>query len=173
MYRTTMIHDAREIANCLLDLAQERKRELTIMSLLKLIYFSHGWHLAISDTPLISNRIEAWQYGPVVRAVYNCFPQSGDRAINTRASYTNTFTGEVTRAPTDKICPDQIQHLTWILERYSTLSAFELSQLTHAPGTPWYRIWIEERKLVNVGLVIDDHEIKSYFKNEIKNQTSH
>ena len=41
------------------------------LKLFKLCYFAHGWHLAWSGRPLFSEPLEAWQYGPVPRALWN------------------------------------------------------------------------------------------------------
>ena len=47
------------------------------MSLLKLVYISHGWNLEMRNEPLVQNRIEAWQYGPVIPDVYRKFRPQG------------------------------------------------------------------------------------------------
>ncbi|AVW92216.1 Panacea domain-containing protein [Celeribacter baekdonensis] len=64
-----MAYDARQIANWFVVRAQREGRTLSIMSLLKLTYIAHGWHLEMQEVPLFSNRIEAWQYGPVIPEV--------------------------------------------------------------------------------------------------------
>ena len=46
-------YDARAVANFLLDLADERSVPLTQMSLLKILYFAHGWYLAIEKYPTL------------------------------------------------------------------------------------------------------------------------
>ena len=35
----------------------------------KLLYYCHGWHLAFTGNPMFSERVEAWELGPVVPAV--------------------------------------------------------------------------------------------------------
>lgn len=62
-------YDARDIANFFLDAAERNQTTLSITSLLKIIYFAHGWHLAEFGLPLIGQPFEAWQHGPVVRVV--------------------------------------------------------------------------------------------------------
>jgi len=41
-----MAYDARGIANYLLDYADSKRQSVTTMSLLKILYFAHAWHLA-------------------------------------------------------------------------------------------------------------------------------
>ena len=162
-----MAHDARVIGNFFLDLAQSRGRDLTILSLLKLIYFAHGWHLATRESPLISNRVEAWKHGPVIRTVYESFPGVQDRPISTRATLRDFTKGVSVVASTEAVSADQASLISWIYEKYGALSAYELSRLTHAPGTPWHMIWVERRGSVSVGLVIEDHETAAYFKRQL------
>ena len=58
-----MTYDARQIANWFVNRAA---RDEKVMSMLKLTYFAHGWNLETKETPLFSNRVEAWQHGPVI-----------------------------------------------------------------------------------------------------------
>ncbi len=49
-----------------------------------------------------------------------------------------------------------------IWEIYGSLTAFQLSELTHKPGTPWYKIWFENGGSKRKGVDIPDALI---FKN--------
>src|SRR5690348_8551505 len=46
-------------------------RLLTNLSVQKLAYFCHGWHLALKGTPLASEKFAAWKFGPVLPSVYH------------------------------------------------------------------------------------------------------
>jgi uncharacterized phage-associated protein len=78
--------------------------------------------------PLFPNRIEAWQYGPVVPDVYNAFRHQG---VN--------VTGKV-HEPNNRtaINPADINLMEQIWDIYGRMSAFQLSDLTHEPGGPWH-----------------------------------
>src|SRR4249919_3603623 len=79
------MHDARAIANYFLDRAEARGIKLTLMTLLKVLYFAHAWYLARTDKPLIAQHFEAWQYGPVNRLVYDQFKGLGKKPIESLA----------------------------------------------------------------------------------------
>ncbi|WP_273283209.1 Panacea domain-containing protein [Pseudooceanicola atlanticus] len=96
------------------------------MSLLKLTYIAHGWHLEMRGQPLFPNRIEAWQYGPVIPDVYRDFRRQG---INVQGPV-----GTVLNAP---IAPDDEHLLEQIYASYGNLAPFQLSDITHVPGGPW------------------------------------
>ncbi len=80
-----MAYPAAAIANEFLDLAEKDSRKLTQMHVQKLVYFAHGWFLALKREPLVRERVEAWDYGPVIRQLYDAFRSFGSRPITDRA----------------------------------------------------------------------------------------
>lgn len=121
-----MAYDARQIANWFVTRSQRDGKMLSIMSLLKLTYIAHGWHLETQNTPLFSNRVEAWQYGPVVPDVYRDFRRQG---IN--------VSDPVTTVPNAPFAKQDEEFLEQIYNIYGRLAAFQLSEITHVPGGPW------------------------------------
>lgn len=120
-----MAYDARQIANWFIVRAAKDSRTLSIMSLLKLVYIAHGWNLEARNHPLISNRIEAWQYGPVIPDVYNAYRPQGVAVTKIDPRF-----DEPVDSATEKFL-DEIYGI------YGKLPAFQLSNLTHVPGGPW------------------------------------
>jgi uncharacterized phage-associated protein len=121
-----MTYDARQVANWFVTRAQREGRKLSIMSLLKLTYIAHGWHLETQNAPLFGNRIEAWQYGPVIPDVYNDFRRQGV-----------AVSGTVNTVPQSRFDPADEALLDQVWNIYGKLPAFRLSDLTHVPGGPW------------------------------------
>jgi len=121
----TLTYDARQIANWFVTRARRDDKNLSIMSLLKITYIAHGWFLEMRNTPLFSNRIEAWQYGPVIPDVYNAFRKQGINAF-----------GTVPILPI-KILDEDENLLEQIFNSYGNLTPFQLSDLTHVAGGPW------------------------------------
>lgn len=120
-----MAYDAKDIANWFVRRAKEDGRSFSIMSLLKLAYIAHGWRLEMTGAPLFNNKIEAWQYGPVVRDVYNSFRKQGV-----------TVTSEVPSVSAE-LEADVVSLLEQVYTNYGNLSAFQLSDITHVVGGPW------------------------------------
>src|SRR5689334_20980325 len=79
------MHDARAVTNFFLDRAERAQAPITIMTLLKVLYFSHAWYLAKYRRPLIAQPFEAWRHGPVNRVVYDQYKESGNEPITKRA----------------------------------------------------------------------------------------
>lgn len=156
------MHDARAVANFLLDYAELRGKKLTIMALLKILYFAHGWHLAKFGSPLVRNGFEAWRDGPVVRSVYYCFRQHRKDPIRTRATRFDPATEKYEKAKY-YLNDEQAGLLKWVFDTYGHLNAFQLSSLTHEPGSPWDLIWNGPRDKIVLGMRISDDLIRGHF----------
>lgn len=156
------MHDARAVGNFLLDYAESRRIPLTNMALLKQIYFSHGWYLAVTARPLIKNRIEAWEHGPVVRAVYDAFKGHRSQPITTRATVIDWNTGEE-KIATSNFGNQEKDHMINTFNYYSNYGAFELSQLTHMVGTPWHEIYHRIDGKIALNMEISNDSIRAYF----------
>lgn len=164
------MHDARAVANFLLDRADEMNVALTNMEILKHIYFAHGWHLVAFGKPLITNRIEAWQYGPVIRAVYDSFKNFDSAPITSRATLTDWATGEVVIAESDLTEGAEVL-ITSTLAYYSGYRAFELSEMTHAPGGAWDRVWNAGDGRVRMNMEITNSMIRNDFERQASEAT--
>lgn len=164
-------YDAKAVANYFLNLAKLKNEKLDLMKLQKLIYFAHGWHLAIKNNPLLDELIQAWQYGPVVSSIYHEFKEFGNNPITRSA--TNLIVIESVIPP--QFCLDTPQIdidddfskklLDKIWEQYGKLTAIQLSNMTHQPGTPWEETW---KPGIPKGTAIDDKLIKEYFVSKAK-----
>jgi uncharacterized phage-associated protein len=167
-----MAYDAAAIANYFLDLADRKGSDLDPMKIQKLVYFGHGWNLALTDAPLIKERIEAWEYGPVIPPLYGQFKKFGNGKITERA-VTYDFEGlkfackiASIDAEADAVANALIRSLLdRIWEVYGALSGIQLSKLTHADGSPWAVTYAKNPGQRN--LVIDDDLIKEDFKKRL------
>ena len=75
------MYDARAVANFFIDRALDNARPVTLMTLLKVLYFAHAWHLAKENEALIAQPFEAWRHGPVNRVVYEQMKGQGSKPI--------------------------------------------------------------------------------------------
>ncbi|MBP2295175.1 Panacea domain-containing protein [Azospirillum rugosum] len=156
------MYDAREVANFLLDHSQSQNQSLTNMALNKIIYFAHGWYLASKGSPLIRNRFEAWQHGPVIRVIYEQFSKFGSKPIQDRAMSLDLET-ESYQITSYDISEGDKSFIINVFQAYSTLHAFELSNITHEKNSPWDKIWNNKDGSVRFGMTISNDEIREYF----------
>lgn len=168
-----MAYDSKAVANYFLNLSKVDDEPLTPMKLLKLLYYAHGWYLAICGQPLLDERIEAWEYGPVVPSIYSEFKHFGNNPISTPATEwkltgdDDDLFGFNVVSPT---IPDGEENefvrqlLQRIWEIYKPFSAIQLSSMTHETGSPWEKVLRgHEKGCAPRHLVIDDNIIREFF----------
>ena len=156
------------IANYFLDLAENKGEPLDALKLQKLVFIAHGWHLAIHNEPLISERVEAWRWGPVISQVYDVFKYYGDKEITGRG----TMMRRMSQDPRDIIedipkvkadDKDTIEFLNEVWKVYGEYSGIQLANLTHEKGSPWHQVWHKQNNSAQRGAVIDDRIIQNYY----------
>jgi uncharacterized phage-associated protein len=147
-----------EIANEFIRRAQAQGIPLTQMQIQKLVYLAHGWTLATFDKPLVSDPVQAWDYGPVYPMLYWALKRYGSNAVARQINY-GDFDRSPDKANTPALCAltqeEQII-IDKIFETYGRYHAFQLSALTHDKDSPWTKI------TENNGVIPDDM-IKKYF----------
>lgn len=140
-------HFSLSIANEFLN----KNQNLTNMQLQKLTYIAHGWNLAINGESLVSDTPEAWDNGPVFRTMWNCLRNWGIAPIGELLSSENTgffsIQGESEDTPYQADLTDgEKSIIDHVWRRYGRYNAFELSDMTHRPNTPWTKIYFSEGK---------------------------
>lgn len=168
-----MRNDAIAIANYFVDKANQDTHApypLTLLRLVKYVYISYGFAMAILDKIIIDKRfdtVQAWKYGPVIPSVYHSFKHNGNDPIKSKSEIAksesedgtlNFFVPEVTDESIKKI-------LDFVWNRYRSLSTSDLITLLHREDTPWafcYR--------VGKNVEIPDEITKAYYYSIVTNK---
>jgi uncharacterized phage-associated protein len=137
---------------------------ITHMKLQKLVYYAHGWWLAYNldnPPPLLNERPQVWQHGPVFSSMYHALKGFGNTPIRFPQP---EFPME---APPDVDENDDLilNFMDWIWVRYGQYSAIRLSDMTHQQGTPWRQIAEKYNFRVPLRLPIPDDIMQRYFRN--------
>ena len=148
------MHDPRAIANQFIQLSHQN---LTLMQLLKLSYFAHGFNLAILKKPLSNELAEAWKFGPVFPSIYHEFKFQGSGPIKESAVEDD---GEALIQGDFR--NEELQLMEVVHQIYGSLGGWELSALTHKEKTPWYEAWNGEGKAKD-NVQINNDLIKNHF----------
>lgn len=156
-----MTYSPRMVANALLWEATKRGAKLTHMKLQKLVFFMHAWSLALHNQPLVSERPEAWPYGPVFESLYHELKGYGSQAITGYLQELVPATGQMAA-----LVPNPEDKMFWSLldrvwERYGRFTAIQLSSLTHESGGPW------ERARTNFAGEIPDEWLATYYRDKL------
>jgi uncharacterized phage-associated protein len=153
-------YDARAVANYVLDRGDQLGIGISNMAVNKIIYFAHATFLTTLQKSLVVQQFEAWQYGPIIQDLYHAFKKFGDTPITERAKRLDRATAkyvlcEYSFAEEDFLC------LANVVDFHIRIPALELSDLSHATGGAWYKVWHHEGKS-NPGMLISNELIHRY-----------
>lgn len=145
---------ALQIANRLIKFAELDTANggelLSNLKLQKLLYYEQGFHLAWFNSPLFSDDIEAWMYGPVVPSVYDYYKKFGSNGIVLEDDLQLI-----------QLTPQEEDLLFQVYERYKSYSAIGLMDLTHGES-PWINAAPHDR-----GSVISNESMRTFFLRQL------
>ncbi len=119
------MQSSKQIADYIVAFFHEHGDPVSNLKLQKLLYYAQAWSLALYDTPLFEERIEAWVHGPVVPVAYGLYKGWAWQPICENIDLLSLET------------PDKVvSHLNEIIDNYGGMSAYELEKLTHSE-MPW------------------------------------
>ncbi|MFV8280549.1 Panacea domain-containing protein [Christiangramia marina] len=157
------------IANYFIYKAIDEGSKITPMKALKLVYISHGWHLALKKEPLITEQAEAWKYGPVVGSVYQILKKYGRCDIDGVQLVNSMVKSEFSELLSNHIDRDFLDKIWDVYKKYS---GTELSSLTHMVNTPWHITWHKKGGSLKDGSIIPNSLIKSYYEKKLQANVS-
>jgi len=115
-----------DVAKYFLSLNDEEVGELiSNLKLQKLVYYAQGFHLAMMDSPLFADSIEAWAHGPVVPSLYHAYKEYGAGAIPVPVDFDPDIIDSSTSALLDEV-----------YSVFGQFSAWKLRNMTH-DEPPW------------------------------------
>lgn len=156
------MYNSLSIANYFISIGIQENQPITQMKLQKLIYFAHGFYLAVKEKPLIRDEIQAWKYGPVIPQIYHRFKHYGNKPLLAQVQVLPSLGGEKEKIHLDKEIIDFLFHV-W--ELFRKFDAIQISTLTHVGNSPWSQTVKSTGGLLR-NSKIDNNIIKSYFLKE-------
>lgn len=142
------------VANSILVRFFKEGIDISPMKLQKLIYIVYKEYLTREHVPLFSEEFETWQYGPVVRTVYDEFKSFGSRSIT---KYATDAIGKV------YVCNEEADDtlrsvLDRVFKKYRFSSAIDLSKKTHNNKDSAWR-----KAAVNNKPILHENDIQSEY----------
>ena len=117
-----------EIANFFVGLANSIPGDsIDNLKINKMLYYAQGHSLAKLGEILFSDKIVAWEYGPVVPEVYRAFKCCGRNIIEE----------PIEQFDERRLTSDELDLLVNVYMNYGKYSGGELVNMTHRAGTPW------------------------------------
>ncbi|MDR1182822.1 MAG: DUF4065 domain-containing protein [Bacteroidales bacterium] len=150
------------VANYFIDLAKKENVNIYQFGLIKRVYVTHGFCLAVFDRSALDPNydvVEAWKNGPVIPSVYHSFKHNRNNPIIEKS-----VIAEIGNKTFDFITPElndtdvqEVAGAVW--KRYLNMNDFELIKLLHRKGTPWGLCYQEGKNEI-----IPDLYTKTYYK---------
>jgi uncharacterized phage-associated protein len=147
------MYPAAVIANYFIERSNSEGLAIDQMKVQKLVYYAHGWYLAMTDEPLIDEQVEAWRFGPVIPSLYRVLKHCGNQSIKRL----------IQPAHKELLAFDVQSFLDRIWDLYSHLSGIQLSNLTHQHASPWSRIAKRFSYQIPPNHPLDNDLLRGYF----------
>ena len=119
--------DVIDLAKYVIWFYNDKDKPITQLKLQKILYYLQRAFLQDADKPLFGERIEAWEYGPVVPCVYYTFCRFGASFLRAKEGYKSLL---------DKIDDEIRDKINSILHEKENITARQLVQQTHKEY-PW------------------------------------
>ena len=137
---------------------------LTPLHVLKLTYMSHGYTWGIAGHKLISDKVEAWQYGPVIPTVYEALSKYGNEMVDTLhycgTPISSTDVEERVKILGSRFSAKEKEVIDCVVDVYKNWTGGQLITLMHQKGTPWSQHYVKGK----VNIVIPDYTTRAYYR---------
>ena len=125
--------------------------KMTLLKLLKLLYYAEGCSLALENGSLFNEDIVAWEHGPVVQEVYFNYPDAYNLSLDDDDMKAVDI---INKNETDRNILEQV------FDVFGQYSAWALRNKTHEE-TPWLEATNNGQKLKGI---ISRETMKKYFQ---------
>lgn len=142
---------AKESETSALDIAclllSNNEIEYTPLKLQKILYYCYAYHLCITGKELFKEKVLAWQWGPVVKEVYDQYKKYGGATIDACEKADDDI----------NLSAESLSVISSVLDAYGSFSGSGLMQRTHTEK-PWIEAY-EQGK----GTEINKDTIKNFY----------
>ncbi len=145
-------------ASCIANYFIENTKSIDNLRLNKFVYIAYGLALVYKERELFKDRIEAWEYGPVIPAIYHEFKKYKDKKI-IEQSYILDQNGKKEFSFIDKKDKGAKEVLDAVIEIYGGMSVEKLLDFMHEKNSPWTECYKKGQRNIE----IDKKKIKNYY----------
>jgi uncharacterized phage-associated protein len=167
------MYEARKICNFLLANFDAVEFDLTNLRVNKLLFFIQAGALRQLPEGLIRNHFEAWQFGPVIRPVFDAFKIHKEGPITGPAQYLDYASGKRIPVPYDDIREEHLKIIVREFKNYSGFTTGQLVSLSHEPNGPWDIVYNAYLADPTLSPRIPNQLIRRHFAGEEKSTVRH
>lgn len=139
---------ANQVADRFLSLAKRQGEPMDHLKLQKLVYLALGWYAALTGKRLFDDPVEAWRWGPVIPSIWHRFKENGSSPIPS---------GDVDSQPLANDYAERV--VDRVYSKYGGLRAWQLSDMTHEPETPWSESWAKSERGIPWATILNHFKI--------------
>lgn len=160
------MYDVLDVCRYVINYSNDKEYGVSNLKLQKLLYFIQAYFLISKpNSKCFGEKIEAWDFGPVIPCAYHEYKQYGSRNIPYISTYykfdkTNIWNTERVLFDSSIIAQKDKELINEVVDTFSSYSATDLITLTHNQS-PWIDAY--EPGMNNE---ITTDAIKEYFLNE-------
>lgn len=156
-------YDVLDVCRYIIKYSTKRQEAVSNLKLQKELYFVQAAFLVITDSACFNDRIEAWDFGPVVPKAYHYFKKYGGLNIPAKEGcyyYADDDIWQTRKIPFDDtiISDEDKKQIEIIVKRLARYPAYFLVEVTHRQS-PWQDAY---RQFENN--IIETRAIKEYFQ---------
>lgn len=156
--------NAIDISRYIINECHKQSFSITNFKLQKLLYFAQGFSLALTDTPLFYDEIEAWDFGPVIPDVYREYKMFGANELPVIDSYYDIdYDSEsfLNLVDINENIFSEVQKLIMdaVVNQYAGFTAVALVSITQKQK-PWIDSYGKEQ-------IISKNRVSNYFRTMI------
>lgn len=145
-----------------INYSNDKEYGISNLKLQKVLYFIQAYFLISASEQCFKERIEAWDFGPVVPEAYREYKQFGSSNIPkilyyVERDYSDFWNSKVKSYNDDVIIDGDKKRIEAVVDRFADYSATDLVEITHNQD-PWKNAYIPFRNNE-----ITPKAIKEYF----------
>lgn len=158
------LYNALDVSRYVINYSNDKDYGISNLKLQKILYFIQAYFLISTPdgSPCFEEKIEAWDFGPVVPVVYHEYKQFGSTDIPPVLSYIefdedNIWNSERKRFDSAIIASNHKTMINAVVDQFADYSATDLVALTHNQA-PWVDAYVPR---MNNEITLE--AIKEYF----------
>lgn len=149
---------ALNVAKYFLYKANQEGDLITNLKIQKLLYYAQAWYLVNFGKTLFDDQILAWNWGPVIKSVYDKYKEFRHTPIIFEDDH-----GEILKQFDNK---EDLNFLNEFYDQFSSYSAHDLVNMSHNEE-PWEKAYRTVSQIINPE-IMKDFYTKLYGKNNKK-----
>lgn len=159
-----MSYNVLDVCRYVINYSNENNYEISNLKLQKVLYFIQAYFLIEKNTPCFNEKIEAWDFGPVIPKAFYEYKQYGSGNIPTIKSYivldkNNIWDSKKIEFDDTIITNEDKILINKVINKFKNYYATDLVSLTHRQS-PWIDTYIPyQNKEITI------NTIKEYFSN--------